>query len=144
MIFSSVIFLVYFLPAFLLLYFIVPKQLKNFVLLVSSILFYAWGAPKFIFVILATTTLDFYLVKLMYSAPDDRKRKFFLVLSLCLNVGLLFYFKYCNFFASSAVSLPSSEHVENAHREGALRLTCSLTSLKDGRAADATLPGETS
>ncbi len=98
MVFSSVIFLVYFLPAFLLLYFITPKKLKNFVLLVSSILFYAWGAPKFIFVILGTTTLDFYLVKLMYNAPDERKRKLFLVLSLCLNVGLLFYFKYCNFF----------------------------------------------
>jgi alginate O-acetyltransferase complex protein AlgI len=98
MVFSSVIFLVYFLPAFLLLYFITPKKLKNFVLLGSSIFFYAWGAPKFIFVILGTTTLDFYLVKLMYNAPYERKRKLFLVLSLCLNVGLLFYFKYCNFF----------------------------------------------
>lgn len=98
MVFSSVIFLVYFLPAFLLLYFITPKKLKNFVLLGSSIFFYAWGAPKFIFVILGTTTLDFYLVKLMYYAEDAKKRKLFLILSLCLNVGLLFYFKYCNFF----------------------------------------------
>jgi len=98
MVFSSVIFLVYFLPAFLLLYFVTPKKLKNFVLLSSSIFFYAWGAPKFIFVILGTTTLDFYLVKLMYYAADEKKRKLFLVLSLCLNTGLLFYFKYCNFF----------------------------------------------
>lgn len=98
MVFSSVIFLVYFLPAFLLLYFITPRKLKNLVLLISSILFYAWGAPKFIFVILGTTTLDFYLVKLMYNAPDEKKKKLFLILSLCLNVGLLFYFKYCNFF----------------------------------------------
>jgi alginate O-acetyltransferase complex protein AlgI len=98
LVFSSVIFLVYFLPAFLLLYFVTPKNLKNLVLLVSSIFFYAWGAPRFIFVILGTTTLDFYLVKLMYNAPNEKRRRLFLILSLCLNVGLLVYFKYCNFF----------------------------------------------
>lgn len=105
MVFSSVIFLVYFLPAFLLLYFIAPKNLKNFVLLGSSIFFYAWGAPKFIFVILATTTVDFYFVRFLYSANDEKKRKLFLVLSLCLNVGLLFYFKYCNFFVENFNSI---------------------------------------
>lgn len=105
MVFSSVIFLVYFLPAFLLLYFITPKNLKNFVLLGSSIFFYAWGAPKFIFVILATTTVDFYFVRLLHNAGDEKKRKLFLVLSLCLNVGLLFYFKYCNFFVENVNSI---------------------------------------
>lgn len=98
MVFSSVIFLVYFLPIFLVVYFLSPAKFKNLVLLVSSILFYSWGAPKFIFVILGTTTLDFYLVKLLYNSSDERKRKLFLILSLCLNLGLLFYFKYCNFF----------------------------------------------
>ncbi len=68
------------------------------VLLLSSIVFYSWGAPKFIFVILITTTLDFYLVRLLYNAKNETKRKLFLVLSLILNLGLLFYFKYCNFF----------------------------------------------
>jgi alginate O-acetyltransferase complex protein AlgI len=98
MVFSSVIFLVYFLPIFLTLYFLTPKKLKNLVLLLSSIFFYAWGAPLFIFAILGTTTLDFYFVKLLSKAETEKKRKMFLVLSLCLNVGLLFYFKYCNFF----------------------------------------------
>jgi len=98
MVFSSITFLVYFLPIFLMVYFLTPQKLKNLVLLVSSILFYSWGAPKFIFVILATTTLDFYLVKLLYNSVDERKRKLFLIISLCLNLGLLFYFKYCNFF----------------------------------------------
>ncbi len=105
MVFSSVVFLVYFLPLFLLLYFITPAKFKNLVLLGSSIFFYAWGAPKFIFVILGTTTLDFYLVKLMYYAEDTKKRKTFLILSLCLNVGLLFYFKYCNFFIDNINSV---------------------------------------
>lgn len=98
MIFSSSIFLVYFLPVVLLLYFILPNTFKNIFLLVASIFFYSWGAPRFIFVILATTTVDFYLVKIMDEARSERSRKTFLVLSLCLNVGLLFYFKYCNFF----------------------------------------------
>jgi alginate O-acetyltransferase complex protein AlgI len=101
MVFSSVIFLVYFLPAFLVLYFLTPKNLKNLVLLLSSIFFYAWGAPRFIFAILATTTVDFYFVKLLHNAETEKKRKLFLVLSLLLNVGMLFYFKYCNFFVEN-------------------------------------------
>ena len=99
MIFSSSIFLVYFLPIFLLVYFLLfNKKLKNAFLLIASIFFYSWGAPKFIFAILATTTLDFYLVKLMSDARQVNKKKLLLILSLCLNVGMLFYFKYCNFF----------------------------------------------
>ncbi len=108
MVFSSVIFLVYFLPAFLLLYFLTPTKLKNPVLLLSSIFFYSWGAPKFIFAILATTTVDFYFVKLLHNSETEKKRKLFLVLSLCLNVGMLFYFKYCNFFIENV------NHVLNA------------------------------
>lgn len=101
MVFSSVIFLVYFLPIFLAIYFMVPKSLKNPVLLISSIFFYAWGAPLFIFAILLTTTVDFYFVKLLSNAADDKKRKLWLILSLSLNVGMLFYFKYCNFFVEN-------------------------------------------
>lgn len=108
MVFSSVTFLVYFLPIFLVIYFLTPQKLKNLVLLISSILFYSWGAPKFIFVILATTTLDFYLVKLLYNSVSEKSRKLFLILSLCLNLGLLFYFKYCNFFIDNFNVLLSS------------------------------------
>jgi alginate O-acetyltransferase complex protein AlgI len=105
MVFSSVIFLVYFLPVFLTVYFLTPRVAKNYVLLAASIFFYAWGAPRFIFVILGTTTLDFYLVRLMYNAGSEGRRKLFLILSLCLNVGLLFYFKYCNFFIENINAL---------------------------------------
>lgn len=105
MVFSSIIFLLYFLPAFLLIYFFTPAKLKNLVILFSSILFYAWGAPLFIFVILGTTTIDFFLVKTMHQSANDKQRKLFLILSLCLNLGLLFYFKYCNFFVENFNSL---------------------------------------
>lgn len=101
MVFSSVIFLLYFLPAFLIVYFITPAKLKNLVILLSSILFYAWGAPLFIFAILGTTTADFFLVKTMHNSLTEKRRKLFLVLSLCLNLGMLFYFKYCNFFVEN-------------------------------------------
>ncbi|MCW3076246.1 MAG: putative rane protein involved in D-alanine export [Bacteroidetes bacterium] len=67
----------------------------------ASVFFYSWGAPRFIFVILITTTLDFYLVKLMAAAQTVSTRKLLLIVSLSLNLGLLFYFKYCNFFVAN-------------------------------------------
>jgi alginate O-acetyltransferase complex protein AlgI len=98
MVFSSITFLAYFLPIFLLLYFIIDKKYKNILLLVGSIIFYAWGAPKFIFVILFTTFIDFHLVKWMDTLQKPLHRKLLLALSVSINLGLLFYFKYCNFF----------------------------------------------
>ncbi len=98
MVFSSIIFLLYFLPVFLLVYFIADKRYKNAVILIGSIFFYAWGAPKFIFVILLTTLLDFYLVGFMDKTVNEKKRKLLLCISVSLNLGLLFYFKYSNFF----------------------------------------------
>jgi alginate O-acetyltransferase complex protein AlgI len=98
MVFSSILFLVYFLPIFFIIYYAAPKAAKNIVILVGSILFYAWGAPKFIFVILGTTLLDFFLVNAMENSTDERKRRVMLLVSLSVNLGLLFYFKYSNFF----------------------------------------------
>lgn len=101
MVFSSITFLIYFLPAFLLLYHIADKRFKNIIILLASIIFYSWGAPKFIFVILGTTFLDFHLVQMMDKTKSELQRKLFLLASLSINVGLLFYFKYCNFFVDN-------------------------------------------
>ncbi len=79
-------------------YHFVDKQYKNIVILVGSIFFYAWGAPKFIFVILFTTFLDFHLVQWMDKTENVAKRKLMLLLSVSVNIGLLLYFKYSNFF----------------------------------------------
>lgn len=98
MVFSSVLFLCFFLPIFLFVYFLADRKYKNFVLLFFSCAFYAWGAPKFIFVIIGTTILDFYFVRLMSASDEKFRRRFFLVLSICMNLGLLVYFKYSNFF----------------------------------------------
>ena len=98
MVLSSVVFLLYFLPAFLITYYLVGKRFKNIVILAFSIFFYAWGAPKFIFVIFATTFVDFHIVKWMSVSPSVLQRKLLLTLSIFINVGLLVYFKYSNFF----------------------------------------------
>ena len=98
MVFSSITFLIYFLPIFLLLYHLVPHKYKNALILIASIYFYSWGGPKFILVILGTTCLDYFLVKAMNNQKTQSAKTRFLIISLCLNLGLLFYFKYCIFF----------------------------------------------
>ena len=98
MVFSSILFILFFLPAFILTYYLVPKKLKNIVILVFSIVFYSWGAPRFIFVILGSTFLDFYLVRWMAQAKKRNYRRLLLALSVSINLGLLAYFKYSNFF----------------------------------------------
>lgn len=107
MVFSSSIFLLYFLPIFLIVYNFLPTKLKNIWILVSSIVFYSWGAPKFIFVILGTTFLDFHLVHLMSKTKRELHRRLMLTLSLLVNLGLLFYFKYSNFFIENVNSVLS-------------------------------------
>ena len=101
MVFSSIVFLIYFLPIFLIIYHFIDKKYKNAVILFGSIFFYAWGAPKFIFVILFTTFLDFHLVTWMDKSANETKRKLILLLSVSVNLGLLFYFKYSNFFVEN-------------------------------------------
>ncbi|MCA6364430.1 MAG: MBOAT family protein [Bacteroidetes bacterium] len=103
MVFSSFIFLVFFLPAFLLVYHVLPKNAlwRNPFILIASFLFYAWGEPRFVLIVLLTTILDFFIVGKMGAAHNLTQRRLWLLLSLLLNVGLLFYFKYVNFFTDN-------------------------------------------
>jgi alginate O-acetyltransferase complex protein AlgI len=101
MVFSSSIFLTRFLPLLLLVYFLADKKYRNAILLIASIIFYSWKAPRFIFMILGTTLIDFLLVKRMHEENDRKKKKLFLILSLCINIGLLVYFKYSGFFVNN-------------------------------------------
>ncbi len=100
MVFSSSLFLLYFLPAFLILYYLSPRILKNYVALLASIFFYAWGAPDFIFIVLGSIVVDFYLVKSMHQSTGTKK-KVLTGLSIVLNIGMLLYFKYANFFVEN-------------------------------------------
>lgn len=105
MVFSSYLFLFYFLPITLLVYQFSPKNWKNGILLLSSIFFYAWGAPKFVFVILATTLVDFAIANKMAVTSNKVQRKLLLSLAIIINVGLLAYFKYVNFFIENVNQL---------------------------------------
>jgi len=101
MVFSSIIFIFYFLPVFLGLYYVVGKKLKNWVLLIASILFYLWGAPEFIFYLLGSTISNFFIVKFMDRQEVLLRKRLLLSLSIAINLGLLVYFKYSNFFVEN-------------------------------------------
>ena len=101
MLFSSVPFLFYFLPVVLALYFLVPRVLKNGVLLIASLVFYAWGEPKYVF-LMAATILLFYLCGLaMGKCQNTGWKKFWLTLSVVVSLGLLAVFKYADFFVGN-------------------------------------------
>ena len=101
MLFSGIPFLYYFLPAVLIVYFLVPRGLKNAVLLLASLLFYAWGEPKYV-VLMVLTILLFYGCGLAIgSAKKPGWKKFWLATSVAVSLGLLAVFKYADFFLSS-------------------------------------------
>ncbi len=98
MVFSSIIFLYVFLPLFLISYHVVGTRFKNAVLLFASIAFYTWGAPVFIFLLILSLTVNFYIVRQIYRS---NRRKTYLLFSVLINIGLLVYFKYANFFINN-------------------------------------------
>ena len=99
MLFSSIPFLFYFLPCVLLLYALSPGRMKNFTLLVCSLVFYAWGEPRLVFLMMITV-LGGYLIGLA-TEKFPRYKKLFLALSLIMCLGFLGYFKYVDFFISN-------------------------------------------
>ncbi len=111
-VFSSIPFLLYFLPVFLLAYTLVPGNWRNAVVLLFSVIFYAWGAPFFIFILVASTITDFYLVRALHRSTTPSGRKGLLLTSLGLNLGLLAYFKYANFFVENVNGLLTAAGLE--------------------------------
>jgi len=102
MIFSSPIFIFGFLPLALALYYIVPRSIKNILLLSLSLLFYAWGEVFYVAVMLASIALNYVVGRLIFSAIDKPKRsKVHLLIGVGLNLLLLVSFKYANFIADN-------------------------------------------
>ena len=99
MLFSSVTFLFYFLPAVMAVYFLAPRRGKNAVLLLASLLFYGWGEPKLLWLMVFTIGV-FYLCGLAMGRSETHKRAWLFV-SVCVGVGLLGLFKYADFFITS-------------------------------------------
>ena len=98
MVFSSLTFLLLFLPVVLLVYFAVPRQGKNAVLFLFSLLFYAWGEPIYVCLMIFSTILDYTCGRLVEKYRGTSKQKIGLIISICVNLGLLFFFKYTDFF----------------------------------------------
>lgn len=105
MVFSSSLFIFGFLPLFLILYFLVPEKFRNIVMVLGSFFFCFWAMPTFIFVVIFTLAIDYVLGGMIYRirlAKDSSKS--FLIIRLCvafdvvMNLGILIYFKYSNFF----------------------------------------------
>lgn len=101
MIFSSLTFLFIFLPVLLAAYYACPARYRNGVALLASGIFYAWGAPRFVIVLLVSSLADYVLSR---GLPEGRRppgaRKRILTAAVAMNVSLLLYFKYANFFVA--------------------------------------------
>lgn len=108
MVFSSLIFLFAYLAITLVLYYAVPFKARNAVLFVVSLIFYGWGEPKYIvvmlFSILVAYIFGFFVGKYRESAP--KKARAYLIVSILLNLSALLFFKYANFFIENLALLP--------------------------------------
>ena len=99
MVFSSLLFLFRFLPIALLIYYLMPRKGKNFALLVLSMIFYAWGEVRYLPIMVVSILVDYFCgqgIKRWGQKPA--LRRMFLIFSMVLNLGMLFFFKYTNFF----------------------------------------------
>ncbi|MCM1989814.1 MBOAT family O-acyltransferase [Oceanirhabdus seepicola] len=98
MVFSSLTFLFVFLPVTLFLYFLFPRKFKNLILLLMSLIFYAWGEPVYILLMIFSSVVDYTHGMLIHKYWDNKKlKKTFLLSSIIINIGLLSFFKYSDF-----------------------------------------------
>ena len=105
MLFSGIPFLYYFLPCTLALYFVAPKQLKNAVLLVMSLLFYAWGEPRYVLLMMAVILAGYVFGLLIGRTQGTKQAKVWLTLSVVTFLAILGWFKYSGFFAENVEAL---------------------------------------
>lgn len=111
MVFSSLLFLFRFLPLFLALYFAAPKRLRNTILFIGSLIFYGWGEPVYISLLLFSTLVDFIHGKLVGSFKEKGNltaAKWVVASSAVINLSLLIVFKYTDFFIRSFNELTGS------------------------------------
>lgn len=102
MVFSSIVFLYIFLPIMLLLYFIVPSKFKNAIMILASLIFFAWGEIRYIFIMLLLAVMDFFCGKKITQYYDNKKKKLlYLLIDVIVNLLILFFFKYADFIISN-------------------------------------------
>ena len=108
MVFSSFVFLCAFLPIVLFLYYISPARIRNLVLLAASLIFYAWGEPVYVLIMLFSTVFDYTngrLIEYFKKKGSRGKMKAALVVDICGNLGILGFFKYADFVIDNINSI---------------------------------------
>lgn len=101
MVFSSIPFLYYFLPCALILYFVTPRKLKNTSLLITSLVFYGWGEPKYLLLMVASIIVGYVAGLLIEAFSQKKVKKAVFVISTIIITGFLAVFKYADFFLES-------------------------------------------
>ena len=102
MVFSSLVFIFLFLTGTLTLYYITPKKLKNTVILLSGLIFYTWGEPVYVVVMIISTLIDYCAGLVIWKKGENKViRRICLIVSIVMNLSLLFVFKYSGFFAGN-------------------------------------------
>ena len=112
MVFSSNIFLFFFLPIFLIAYFVTPQKFRNYTLLLFSLIFYAYGAPDFVFLLVGECIINYFIVRGMAKTEKTSTKKWLCALSVIMALGLLLYFKYANFFMENLNAILGWMHHE--------------------------------
>lgn len=108
MVFSSLLFLFMYLPAVLAVYYVTPKRWRNALLFIVNLIFYGWGEPIYVSLMIFSTIVDYtcgYFIN-KYRHVNDRKAKAFLVTSVIINLSLLGFFKYAGFITDTLNFLP--------------------------------------
>lgn len=101
MLFSSIPFLYYFLPMVLIAYYLTPKSIKNMVLLMASLVFYSWGEPTYVILMLLSIGIGYIFGILIEKFRDTLWSKVCMIISITISLGFLVYFKYANFFITN-------------------------------------------
>ncbi len=107
MLFSSLEFLYLYLPLTLMIYFAVPMRARNVVLLLTSLLFYGWGEPIYVFLMIFTIAVDYAAGRLIERAKTERSRRAWLITAIVINLGLLAFFKYADFLLDNLRTIPA-------------------------------------
>ena len=105
MVFSSIIFLFTFLPITLLIYYISPKKVKNSIILLASLIFYAWGEPIYIFLMLGTIIFDYFMALKIDKYKEMKKNKALFLFTITVNILILVFFKYIGFIIENINSI---------------------------------------
>lgn len=116
MVFSSLTFMFIFLPIVLLIYYIAPKQFKNLFILISGLVFYAWGEPVYVVIMIVSTLIDYTAGMLIDIFNNKKKvRLICLLVSLVMNLGLLGVFKYSGFILQNIDGIFGTSLYDPAH-----------------------------